>query len=91
MPTVVEASEGDGGRVATLAGIAARRVQRLVADGQSKDDNPQGGARRATGAVNALDCSNGRGIAGAMKMTTMGRPGDDDVKAVGRFPSAGRR
>ncbi len=51
-----EASEGDGGQVATLAGIAARQVQRLVANGRSKDDDPWGGDRRATGVVNALDC-----------------------------------
>jgi hypothetical protein len=91
VPTVVEASEGDSGRVATLAGIAARRVRRLVANGRSEDDDPRGGARRATGAVNALDCGNGRGIAGAMTTTTMGGPGDDDVKAVGRFARAGRQ
>jgi hypothetical protein len=91
VPTVVEASEGDGGRVTMLAGIAARRVRRLVADGRSEDVNPQGGARRATGAVNDLDCGDGRGIAGAMTTTTMGGPGDDDVEAVGRFARAGRR
>jgi hypothetical protein len=45
----------------------------------------------ATRAVNALDCSNGRGIAGTMMTTTMGGPGDDDVKAVGRFVRAGRQ
>ena len=86
-----EASEGDGGRVATLAGIAARRVRRLVADGRSEDDDPRGGARRATGAVNALDCGDGRGIAGATTTRTMGGPGDDDIEAVGRFARAGRR
>ena len=86
-----EASEGDGGRVATLAGIAARRVRRLVADGRSEDDDPRGGNRRVTGAVNALDCGDGRGVAGAMTTTTMGGPGDDDVEAVGRFARAGRR
>ena len=90
VPTVVEASKGDGGRVAMLAGIAARRVQRLVADGQSEDDDPRGGDHRTTGAVNALDCSDGRGIAGATMTTTMGGPGDDDVEAVGRFERAGR-
>jgi hypothetical protein len=86
-----EASEGDGGRVATLAGIAARRVRRLVANGRSKDDNPRGGNPRATGAVNALDCGDGRGIAGATTTTTMGGPGDDDLEAVGRFARAGRQ
>jgi hypothetical protein len=88
-----EASEGDGGRVAMLAGIAVRRVRRLVADGRSEDDDPRGGNRRATGAVNALDCGDRRGIAGATTttMTTMGGPGDDNVKAVGRFARAGRR
>ncbi len=86
-----EASECDGGRVATLAGIAARRVRRLVTDGRSDDDDPRGGDRRATGVVNTLNCSNGRGIAGATTTTTMGGPGDDDVKAVGRFARAGRQ
>jgi hypothetical protein len=86
-----EASKGDGGRVATLARIAARQVRRLVADGQSKDDNPRGGNRCTTGAFNALDCGDGRGIAGATTTMTMGGPGDDDVKAVGRFARAGRR
>ena len=85
-----EASEGDGGRVATLAGIGARRVRRLVADGRSEDDDPRGGDRPATGAVNALDCGDGRGIAGATTTTTMGGPGDDDVEVVGRFARAGR-
>ena len=83
-------TEGDGGRVATLAGIAARRVRRLVADGRSEDDDPRGGNRRVTGAVNALDCGDGRGVAGAMTTTTMGGPGDDDVEAIGRFVRAGR-
>ncbi len=44
-----------------------------------------------TGAVNALDCGNRRGIAGATTTMTMGGPGDDDVEAVGRFVRAGRR
>jgi hypothetical protein len=91
VPTVVEESEGDGGQVATMAGIAARQVRRLIADGQSEDDDPRGGARRAMGAVNALDCGDGRGIAGATMTTTMGGPGNDDVKAVGRFARAGRQ
>jgi hypothetical protein len=52
---------------------------------------PGGGARRAKGAVNDLDCGDGRGIAGATTTTTMGGPGDDDVEAVGRFARAGRR
>ncbi len=86
-----EASEGDGGRVATLAGIAARRVRRLVANGRSKDDDPRGGNRCATGAVNALNCGDGRGIASATMTTTMGGPGNDDVEAVGRFARAGSR
>ncbi len=80
-----EASEGDSRRVATLARIPARQVRRLVADGRSKDDDPRGGDRCATGVVNALDCGDGRGIAGATATTTMGGPGDDDVEAVGRF------
>jgi hypothetical protein len=86
-----EACEGDGGQVATLAGIAARRVQRLVADGRSKDDDPWGGDRCATGTVNALDCGDGRGIAGTTTTMTMGGPGDDDVKVVGRFARRGRQ
>ncbi len=87
-----EASKGDGGRVAMLARIAARQVQRLVADGQSEDNDPQGGDRHATGAVNALDCGNRRGIAGATtRTTTMGGPNNNNVKAVGRFASAGRQ
>jgi hypothetical protein len=51
---------------------------------------PGGGDRRATGAVNALDCGDGRGIAGAMTTTTMGGPGNDNVEAVGRFARAGK-
>ncbi len=84
------ASKGDGGRVATLAGIAASRVQHLVTDGRSEDDDPRGGDRRVTGAVNALDCGDGRGIAGATTTTMMGGPGDNDVEAVGRFARARR-
>ncbi len=91
VPTVIEASEGDGGRVVTQAGIAARRVRRLVADGRSEDDDPRGSARRATGAVNALNCGDGRGIAGATMTRTMGGSGDDDIEAVGRFARAGRQ
>ena len=91
VPTVVEASEGDGRRVVTQAGIAARRVQRLVADGRSEDNDPRGGDRRATGAVIALDCGDGRGIAGATMMTMMGGPGNNDIEAVVRFARAGRR
>jgi hypothetical protein len=86
-----EASKGDGGQVATLAGIAARQVRPLIADGQSKDNDLRGGDRHAMGAVNALDCGDGRGIAGATMTTTMGGPGNDDVEAVGRFARAGRQ
>ncbi len=86
-----EAREGDGGQVATLAGIAARQVRHLIADGQSEDDNPRGGNRRATGAVNALDCGDERGIAGTTTTTSMGGPGNNDIKAVGRFARAGRQ
>jgi hypothetical protein len=50
-----------------------------------------GGDRRATGAAEPLDSGEGRGIADATTMTPMGGPGDDDVKAVGRFRRAGRR
>jgi hypothetical protein len=35
--------------------------------------------------------SDGRGIAGVTTTTTMGGPGNDDIKAVGRFARAGRR
>ncbi len=42
------------------------------------------------GAVNALDCDDGRGIAGVTTATTMGGPGDVDVEAIGRFTKAGR-
>jgi hypothetical protein len=44
-----------------------------------------------TGAVNALDCGDGRGITGATTTTTMGGHGNDDVEAVGRFARVGRR
>jgi hypothetical protein len=74
-----------------LAGIAARQVRRLVADGRSEDDNPRGGDHRATGAVNALDCGDERGIAGMTMTMTMVGPGKDDVEAVGRFARAGRQ
>jgi hypothetical protein len=37
-----DTSEGDGRQVATLARIVARRVRRLVANGQSKDNDPWG-------------------------------------------------
>jgi hypothetical protein len=50
-----------------------------------------GGDRRATGAADALDRGEGRGIAGATTTTLMGGPGDTDVEAVGRFRRAGRR
>ncbi len=42
------------------------------------------------GAVNALDCGDGRGIAGATMTTRMGGPGNVDVEAVDRFARAGR-
>ncbi len=41
-------------------------------------------------AVNALDCGDGRGIAGATTTTMKGGPGDVDVEAVDRFERAGR-
>jgi hypothetical protein len=41
-------------------------------------------------AVNALDCGDRRGIAGAMMTTMMGGPGNVDVEAVNRFSRAGR-
>jgi hypothetical protein len=41
----------------------------VVTDSRSKDDDPWGGNRRATEAVNAFDYGDGRGIAGAT-MTT---------------------
>ena len=49
-----------------------------------------GGDRRATGAVNVLDCGDGRGITGVTTTTMMGGLGDVDVKAVDRFARAGR-
>jgi len=50
-----------------------------------------GDDRRTTGAADALDSGEGRGMAGATTTTPMGGPGDDDVEAVGRFRRAGRR
>ncbi len=49
-----------------------------------------GDDRRTTGAADALDSGEGRGIAGETTTTPMGGLGDDDVKAVGRFRRAGR-
>jgi hypothetical protein len=66
----------------TTDGNAASRDSEMVGWG---DD------RRATGAVDALDSGEGRGIAGATTTTPMGGPGADDVEAVGRFRRAGRR
>ena len=66
----------------TTDGNAASRDSKMVGWG---DD------RRATGAADALDSGEGRGIAGATTTTPMGGPGDDDVEAVGRFRRAGRR
>ena len=66
----------------TTDGNAASRNSEMVGGG---DD------RRATGAADALDSGEGRGIAGATTTTPMGGPGDDDVEAVGRFRRAGRR
>jgi len=63
-------------------GNAASRDSEMVGWG---DD------RRATGAANALDSGEGRGIAGGMTTMPMGGPGDDNVEAVGRFRRAGRR
>jgi hypothetical protein len=76
------------------SGIVARQARRLVANGQSEDDDPRGGDRLAMGAVVALDCGEGGGIAGTTAIaccltaggvaTTMEGPGDDDgdVKAL---------
>jgi len=50
-----------------------------------------GDNHHAKGAANALDSSEGRGIAGATTTTPMGGSGDDDVEADGRFRRAGRR
>ncbi len=44
-----------------------------------------------TGAVNALECGDGRETASATTTTMMGGPGDDDVEAVGRFARAERQ
>ena len=65
----------------TTDGNAASRDSKMVGWG---DD------RRATGAADALDSGEGRGIAGATTTTPMGGPGADDVEAVGRFRRAGR-
>jgi hypothetical protein len=65
-------------------------------DGDARHDNGDprswgGGDCRATGAVNALDCGDGRGIAGVTTTTTtMGGPGNVNVEAVDRFARAGR-
>jgi hypothetical protein len=63
-------------------------------DARHDDGNPKswdgGGNHRAKGAVNALNCGDGRGIAGATTTTMMGGPGDVDVKAVDRFARVGR-
>ena len=66
----------------TTDGNAASRDSKMVGWG---DD------RRATGAADALDSGEGRGIAGATTTTPMGGPGADDVEASGRFRRAGRR
>ena len=66
----------------TTDGNAASRDSKMVGWGVD---------RCATGAADALDSSVGRGIAGATTTTPMVGPGDDDVKAVGRFARAGRR
>jgi hypothetical protein len=50
-----------------------------------------GDDRRATGAADALDSGEGRGIADATTTTPMGGPGEDNVEAVGKFRRAGRR
>jgi hypothetical protein len=59
--------------IAGNLGIVARRARRrLVANGQSEDDDPLGADHCATGRVDALYCGEGRGIAGvtaAMMMT----------------------
>jgi hypothetical protein len=62
----------DVGLIAGDLGIAARRARRLFANGQSEDDDPWGGDRRAMGAVDALECGEGGGIAGTTR-TTMTR------------------
>jgi hypothetical protein len=93
VPTVVEASKGDGGRVAMLAGIAARRVQRLVADGRFKDDNPQGALVMRRGQSTPLIAVTGGGLLARRQQRqwedpatktskrlvgSQGRGGDDD-------------
>jgi hypothetical protein len=42
----------------------------VVANSQSEDANSQGGIHCSMGAVNALNCGNGRGIAGKTTTTT---------------------
>jgi len=66
----------------TTDGNAASRDSKMVGWG---DD------RRVTGAADALDSGEGRGIAGATTTTLMGGPGADDVEASGRFRRAERR
>jgi len=63
-------------------GNAASRDSEMVGWG----DN-----RRTTGAADALDSGEGRGIAGATTMMPMGGPGANNVEAIGRFRRAGRR
>jgi len=78
-------------------GKAARRARCLVADGQSKDDNPLGADRHATGTVDALDCGEGKGIAGTTTamMTTMTTTRKQALAAartaIARCPSPKRR
>ncbi len=66
----------------TMDGNEASRNSEMVGWG---DD------RRVTGAADALDSGEGRGITGATTATPMRGPGDDNVKAVGRFRRAGRQ
>ena len=53
----------DVGQRVRSRGISGSRrgARRLVANGQSEDDDPRGGDRRAMGAVDALDCGEGGG------------------------------
>jgi hypothetical protein len=73
--------------------VSVRTINTTDGNAASRDSEMVGwgGDRRATGAADALDSGEGRGIAGVTTTTPMGGPGDDDVEAVGRFRRAGRR
>ena len=78
-----------------LVGVLSALVERIGMNKTAQQwtssrlrDGGMGGDRRATGAVNALDCDNGRGIAGATMTRTMGGPDNKDFEVVDRFTRA---